>query len=173
VKRLLAFLPLLALSGLAVLFLLFTLKRDPNVKPDALVGQPLPAVALPRLDGGAPTPLPASVEGPTYVNLFASWCTPCQVEHPLLADLERQGVRVVGVAYKDEPAKTRAFLDRLGDPFATVLVDREGRAGVDLGITGVPETFLVGADGVILAKHAGPLTPEIVASLEAKRVAAR
>ena len=172
-KRLLAFVPLLALSGLAVLFLLFTLKRDPNVKPDALVGQPLPAVALPRLDGGPPTLLPASVEGPTYVNLFASWCTPCQVEHPLLADLESRGVRVVGVAYKDEPAKTQAFLDRLGDPFAAVLVDREGRAGVDLGITGVPETFLVGSDGVILAKHAGPLTPEIVASLEAKRTSAR
>lgn len=172
-KRLLAVLPLLALAGLAALFLLFSLRRDPDVKPDALVGRPLPAITLPPLEGTAPAPLPSTVQGPTYVNLFASWCTPCEVEHPLLSALARDGVRVVGVAYKDDPAKTRAFLDRLGNPFAAVLIDREGRAGIELGVTGVPETFLVGGDGVILAKHAGPLTPEIVADLEAKRRAAR
>lgn len=172
-KRVLAFAPLLVLAGLAALFLLFSLRRDPNVKPDALVGQPLPAVALPSLEGGAPSPLPASVQGPTYVNLFASWCVPCEVEHPQLLALRQAGVRVIGVAYKDEPAKTAAFLQRLGNPFAAVLVDHEGRAGVDLGITGVPETFLVGSDGVILAKSSGPLTPQIVAELEAKRLSAR
>lgn len=172
-KRLVALLPLIGLAGLAALFLLFSLNRDPNVKPDALVGRPLPAVALPGLDGSPPAPLPTTVQGPTYVNLFASWCAPCAYEHPLLTGLTRDGARVVGVAYKDDPAKTRGFLQRLGDPFADVRVDQEGRAGIELGVTGVPETYLVGSDGVIIAKHAGPLTPEIIADLEAKRRAAR
>jgi cytochrome c biogenesis protein CcmG/thiol:disulfide interchange protein DsbE len=168
-KRLVAFLPLLALAGLGALFLLFSLNRDPNVKPDALIGRPLPAVTLPSLQGAAPTPLAGALQGPGYVNLFASWCAPCEAEHPLLLALARSGVPVVGVAYKDDPAKTQAFLDRLGDPFSAVLTDREGRAGVELGITGVPETFLVGTDGVILAKSSGPLTPEVLARLEAIR----
>ena len=90
------------------------------------------------------------------------------MEHPELVRLSRAGVRVVGLAYKDDPAKTTAFLQRLGDPFATVLVDRDGRAGLDLGITGVPETYLVGSDGVVLAKHAGPLTPEVAGTLLAQ-----
>jgi cytochrome c biogenesis protein CcmG/thiol:disulfide interchange protein DsbE len=79
--------------------------------------------------------------------------------------LRASGVRVVGLAYKDDPAKTAAFLDRLGDPFATVLVDRDGRAGIELGVSGVPETFLVAPDGVVVAKHAGPLTPEVAGTL--------
>ena len=82
------------------------------------------------------------------------------MEHPALLALKSQGVRIVGIAYKDAPQNTQAFLGRLGDPFGQVLVDRDGRAGVEFGISGVPETFLVGADGTILAKHAGPLTPE-------------
>lgn len=172
-KRLLALVPLLVLAGLAVLFAGWSLRRDPDVKPDALVGRPLPAVALPGLDGSPPSLLPAAARGPAYVNLFASWCGPCEYEHPQLTALQAAGARVVGVAYKDDPARTRAFLDRLGDPFAAVLVDREGRAGVELGVTGVPETYLVDARGVIIAKHAGPLTPEIAAELEAKRAALR
>lgn len=172
-KRLLALAPLLVLAALAVLFVGFSLKRDPDVKPDALVGRPLPAIALPGLDGAPPAPLPAAVDGPTYLNLFASWCGPCEYEHPQLQALQAAGARVVGVAYKDDPAKTRAFLQRLGDPFAAVLTDRDGRAGIELGVTGVPETYLVGPDGVVVAKHAGPLTPEIAADLEAKRRALR
>jgi cytochrome c biogenesis protein CcmG, thiol:disulfide interchange protein DsbE len=173
VKRLIAFLPLLGLAALAAMFALFSLNRDPNVKPDALVGKPLPAVALPGLDGSAPRPLAAAVQGPTYVNLFASWCAPCEVEHPQLQALRDGGARVVGVAYKDDPAKTKAFLERLGDPFAEIRVDRDGAAGLALGITGVPETFLVDGQGTVLAKFSGPLTPEIAADLEAKRKAAR
>ncbi|MDP8916202.1 MAG: DsbE family thiol:disulfide interchange protein [Pseudomonadota bacterium] len=167
-KRIAVLAPLLALGGLIVLFALFSLRRDPVRKPDALVGKPLPQITLPTLVGGEATPLRASIEGPTFVNVFASWCTPCQVEHPELVKLSRSGVRVVGLAYKDDPAKTTAFLQRLGDPFATVLVDRDGRAGLDLGITGVPETYLVGSDGVVRAKHAGPLTPEIAGTLLAQ-----
>jgi cytochrome c biogenesis protein CcmG, thiol:disulfide interchange protein DsbE len=165
VKRLLPFLPLVVLALLVALFGFFALGRDPRVKPDALVGRPLPELMLPTLVGGQAAPLRAAVDGPTVVNVFASWCAPCQVEHPELMRLREAGVRVVGLAYKDEPAKTSAFLARLGDPFALVLTDRDGRAGVELGISGVPETFLVGPDGVVRAKHVGPLTRQSAGTL--------
>ncbi|WP_332765095.1 DsbE family thiol:disulfide interchange protein [Phenylobacterium sp.] len=168
-SRWLALLPLVALAALAVLFGVYSLKRDPQVQPDALVGKPVPELTLPRLDDGRPAPLRAALgEGPALVNIFASWCAPCEIEHPVLVDLRRQGVRIIGVAYKDAPENTKAFLGRLGDPFAERLVDRDGRAGIELGVTGVPETYLVGADGVILAKHTGPLTPETARALMAK-----
>jgi cytochrome c biogenesis protein CcmG/thiol:disulfide interchange protein DsbE len=165
VKRWLAFAPLLILVALAALFAGYALKRDPHVQPHALVGKPMPALTLPELDSGRPAPIRAGTEGPILVNFFASWCLPCEVEHPQLMALKAQGVTVVGVAYKDAPANTQAFLARLGDPFAARLVDRDGRAGLEFGVTGVPETYLVGSDGVILAKHTGPLTPDAAEEL--------
>jgi cytochrome c biogenesis protein CcmG/thiol:disulfide interchange protein DsbE len=172
VKRWLAFSPLLILAVLALMFLVFSLKRNPEVTPEAMVGKPVPAITLASLDDGAPTPLAGALQGPTpgpaLVNFFASWCGPCEIEHPVLSALKAEGVRIVGVAYKDEPQKTQAFLARLGDPFAVRLVDRDGRAGVDFGATGVPETYLVSADGRILAKHAGPLTPAIAEEMLSK-----
>jgi cytochrome c biogenesis protein CcmG/thiol:disulfide interchange protein DsbE len=164
-NRLWTLIPVLVLAGLIGLFALSSLRRSPAIQPDALVGKPLPQVMLPTLVGGEAVPLRAAVEGPTVVNVFASWCTPCEVEHPELMKLRQSGLRVVGVAYKDDPVKTQAFLARLGDPFATVLVDRNGRAGIELGITGVPETYLVGSDGVVAWKHAGPITPEMAGTL--------
>jgi cytochrome c biogenesis protein CcmG/thiol:disulfide interchange protein DsbE len=169
VNRWLAFLPLAALLALGLLFGLYALKRDPQVQPDALVGKPLPDLTLPALDTGRLVRLhDAAQPAPVLVNIFASWCAPCEIEHPVLVDLQKQGVRVVGVAYKDAPENTKAFLGRLGDPYAERLVDRDGRAGIDLGVTGVPETYLVGPGGVILAKHTGPLTPEKAKELLAK-----
>jgi cytochrome c biogenesis protein CcmG/thiol:disulfide interchange protein DsbE len=166
VKRLVALLPLAVLVLLAVLFAGYALKRDPNVQPKALVGKPVPALSLPALETGQPEPVHASgVAAPYLVNFFASWCAPCEVEHPMLMDLKTQGVAVVGIAYKDAPANTEAFLGRLGDPFSRRLVDRDGRAGLEFGVTGVPETYLVGANGVILAKHTGPLTADSVRDL--------
>lgn len=164
-KRWLAFAPLLILVALAALFAGYALKRDPHVQPHALVGKPMPALTLPELDSGRPAPIRAATEGPILVNFFASWCAPCEVEHPQLMALKAQGVKVIGVAYKDAPANTQAFLTRLGDPFAERLVDRDGRAGLEFGVTGVPETYLVGSDGVILAKHTGPLTPDAAEEL--------
>jgi cytochrome c biogenesis protein CcmG/thiol:disulfide interchange protein DsbE len=165
VKRWLAFVPLLVLLALAGLFAGYALKRDPRVQPHALVGKPAPALSLPELNSGTPTAIRAPGEAPILVNFFASWCAPCEVEHPQLMALKAQGVKVVGIAYKDAPANTQAFLTRLGDPFALHLVDRDGRAGLEFGVTGVPETYLVGSDGVIIAKHTGPLTPDAAEDL--------
>jgi len=159
VTRWIVWLPLAALAALAILFATFGLHHDPHVNPAALVGKPVPAETLPPLSGGPPQPLRAELQGATLVNFFASWCVPCAEEHPALMALKAEGARIVGVAYKDDPAASRTFLERQGDPFAAVLMDREGRAGIDFGVSGVPETFLVGADGVILAKHTGPLEP--------------
>lgn len=167
-NRLWTLIPLVVLVALIGLFAVFSLRRPAEVRPDALVGQALPQILLPTLVGGEAAPLRAAVEGPTVVNVFASWCAPCEVEHPELMRLSSSGVRVVGLAYKDDPAKTAEFLARLGNPFATVLVDRDGRAGIELGISGVPETYLVGSDGVVAFKHAGPLTPELAGTLLAR-----
>jgi cytochrome c biogenesis protein CcmG/thiol:disulfide interchange protein DsbE len=158
VRRWIGFAPLIVLLALGVLFAGYALKHDPRVQPHALVGKPVPAVVLPDLDTGVMVAVQDAPKGPRLINFFASWCAPCRVEAPQLMALKAQGVTLVGVSYKDEPARTQAFLAELGDPFAVKLMDRNGRAGIEFGVTGVPETFLVGADGVILAKHSGPLT---------------
>lgn len=176
-NRWFALIPLVVVAALAVLFVGWSLKRDPAFKPDARVGQPIPQTVLPMLEGDAASSRmldlkTAGVGKPMIVNVFASWCAPCRLEHPQLLALQAQGIAVVGVAYKDEPVATRAFLDELGDPFAMVLVDREGRAGLDLGVSGVPESFAVDAMGKIVAKSSGPLldpaeTARLVAALQA------
>ena len=159
-KGWLAWVPLATLAGLGLLFLGFGLRHDPHVNPSALVGRPLPAVSLPSLDGGPAQPLPVRVKGPALVNFFASWCVPCAEEHPALMAMKAAGASIVGVAYKDDAAATRAFLAGRGDPFTTILMDPQGAAGVELGVSGVPETFAVDARGVIAAKHTGPLSPD-------------
>ena len=164
-SRWLSVIPLVVLALLAALFVGWSLRRDPVYRPDALVGQPIPETVLPRLVPDTPADAPpevldlktAGLGKPMILNVFASWCAPCRVEHPRLLELQAQGIHVVGVAYKDDPAATRAFLEELGDPYALVLVDRDGRAGLDLGISGVPETYAVDAQGIIVAKHAGSL----------------
>jgi cytochrome c biogenesis protein CcmG/thiol:disulfide interchange protein DsbE len=167
-KRWLAFLPLAALALMAVLFVGYSLKRNPQVQPDAMVGKPMPALTLPDLTTGRPVALAEAAKGPVLVNFFASWCAPCEIEHPELMRLQARGVPIVGVAYKDAPENSAAFIGRLGDPFRAKLVDRDGRAGLEFGVTGVPETFLIGSDGTILAKHSGPLTQADAEALLAK-----
>ncbi len=164
-KRWLAILPLGVLAALGVLFATFGLHHDPHVTPTALVGKLLPGDLMAPLYGGPPTALTAEVRGPTFVNVFFSTCAPCAEEHPALMALKAEGARIIGVAYKDDPGKTRAFLERLGNPFETVLMDRDGRAGIDLGISGAPETYLVNSQGLVIAKHVGELTPQDVETL--------
>lgn len=164
-KRWLALLPLAVLAALTIVFGVWSLRQDPQYRPDALVGQPLPSRTLPVLVDAAPSATTLDLASlaagqPVIVNLFASWCAPCRLEHPQLMALKARGYRIVGIAYKDDPAATSAFLTELGNPFEVVLIDGEGRAGLDLGLSGVPETFAVGPDGRIRAKVSGPLTSQ-------------
>ena len=164
-KRWLAILPLAALAGLGAVFAVYGLHHNPHYIPDARVGQVMPDETLPPLDGGAPVRLRGATQPATLVNFYASWCVPCIQEQPVLMLLKTEGVRIIGVAWKDDPAKTRAHLAQHGDPYAMTLVDRNGRAGVDFGVSGVPETYLIGANGVILAKVAEPLTADTAEQL--------
>ena len=158
-SRWLAFLPLVAILALGALFGLYALNRDPQVQPQALVGKAMPDLTLPSLEDGTPVRLrDAAAQGPILINFFASWCAPCEVEQPVLMQLKARNVRMIGIAYKDAPPKTQGFLSRLGDPFSQRLVDRDGRAGIEFGVTGVPETYLISPDGKVLAKHTGPLS---------------
>jgi cytochrome c biogenesis protein CcmG/thiol:disulfide interchange protein DsbE len=158
-SRWIAVLPLVALLALGALFYLFALRHDPKYQPQTLVGREIPDLTLPSLEEGTPVSLrAAAAEGPMIVNFFASWCAPCEIEHPVLMGLKGAKVRIVGIAYKDAPPNTRALLARLGDPYAQALVDRHGRAGVEFGVTGVPETYVVARGGKILKKHTGPMS---------------
>jgi cytochrome c-type biogenesis protein CcmF len=134
--------------------------RPPDPQPASMIGQSVPAFALAPLEPGA-TVTAASLKGRvTLVNFFASWCVPCRTEHPLLAEAARHGLRIVGIAYKDRPENTRRFLARLGNPYAAVATDADGRAGRDFGVTGVPESYLVDKNGIVRFYRTGPLTEE-------------
>lgn len=166
-RPVLAALPVIAFVAIAVIFLIRLEKGgDPSAIPSALVGRPAPATPLPALAGverdGAPVPGfdPAALKGKvTLVNVFASWCGPCREEHPVLMGLAGEaGLRVVGLNYKDDPENARRFLGALGNPYAAIGTDENGRAALEWGVYGVPETFVVGPDATIRAKAVGPIT---------------
>jgi len=140
------------------------LAGDPSEIPSALIGQPVPEITLPAIEGGdVPAFDTASLKAGTVtlVNVWASWCGPCRSEHPLLQELaKRSDIRLVGINYKDEPENARRFLGTLGQPFSAIVSDREGRAAVDWGVYGVPETFVVDGAGLIRYKWIGAITPE-------------
>jgi cytochrome c biogenesis protein CcmG/thiol:disulfide interchange protein DsbE len=165
--RLSLLIPLAVFLALAAVFLVRLYgSGDISNVPSALVGKPAPVFALPPLEGltanGAPVPglVRSDLDGRvTLVNIFASWCAPCRAEHPLLTELAKdERIRIVAINYKDQPENARRFIGRLGNPFAAIGVDTAGRAAIDWGVYGVPETFLIGKDGTILLKHVGPLT---------------
>jgi len=163
-RRLLYILPPLGFLALAALFWV-GLGRDPGVLPSALIDQPVPEFDLPPLKDDKPGLASADLTGEvSLVNVFASWCIPCRVEHPIITRLaERDDVAVFGLNYKDKPEDAKAWLAELGDPYDRIGADRDGRVGIDWGVYGVPETFVVGRDGRIRYKHVGPLTAEAVA----------
>ena len=172
-SRWLTWLPLGVLAALGVLFVGYALRHDPHVNPAALVGRPVPRVAMRPLDGGPPQEVLAAAKGPMLVNFYFSTCAPCLEEEPALMALKAEGTTIVGVAYKDPADRTRAFLNANGNPFATVLMDPDGRASVEWGVTGAPETFAVNASGMIVAKHSGALTPEIAEAMVERLAHAR
>ena len=161
-------LPLVLFAALAGLFALRLGAGDPSKIPSALIGQPAPQTPLPPLDGltrnDTPVPGidPAAFKGNvSIVNVWASWCVPCHDEAPLLVQLAQDPrIRVVGINYKDSPDNARRFLGRYGSPFSAVGADASGRASIEWGVYGVPETFIVGRDGRIAYKLVGPITAE-------------
>jgi cytochrome c biogenesis protein CcmG/thiol:disulfide interchange protein DsbE len=163
VNRFLLFVPLAALAILVVAAaFLLTRESEREYFSDGRIGRAAPDYALTSLDGES-TVTKEAFGGRAYVvNVFASWCTPCRAEHPQLMALQASGVQILGVAYKDRPEASAAFLSGLGDPFTVVGQDPEGRFALELGIIGVPETFVIGADGAIRAVHRGPLTAEVL-----------
>jgi cytochrome c biogenesis protein CcmG/thiol:disulfide interchange protein DsbE len=165
-------LPLIAFAALTAIFWLRLGSGDPSRIPSALIGRPAPQTALPALDGlagnGVPIPGldPAAFKGKvSVVNVWASWCVPCHDEAALLVALGRdKRLQLVGINYKDAPDNARRFLGRYGNPFGIVGVDGNGRAAIEWGVYGVPETFVVGRDGTIVYKMVGPVTPENIDS---------
>jgi cytochrome c biogenesis protein CcmG/thiol:disulfide interchange protein DsbE len=166
--KLIVLLPLVAFLALATLFFFRLGAGDPNQLPSALIGQPAPQTTLPPLEGlqidGKPVPGLSSAEfkgAVTLLNVWASWCIPCRDEAPLLMKLaEDKRFRLTGLNYKDQAANARRFLSQYGNPYAANGADVSGRAGIEWGVYGVPETFVIGKDGVIAYKLVGPVTPE-------------
>ena len=167
-SRWLMALPLIAFTVLAAIFWFRLGDGDPSRIPSALIGHPAPQTALPALDGlvnnGAQIPGldPSVFKGKvSVVNVWASWCVPCHDEAPLLTELSKDTrLQIVGINYKDSPDNARRFLGRYGNPFGMVGVDGNGRAAIEWGVYGVPETFIVGRQGTIVYKMVGPVTPD-------------
>jgi|SRR5437868_9406434 len=162
-RKLLFLLPA-ALFAVLVIALAVGLRHDPHLLPSALIDRPAPDFTLPGLYENAGGFTRQDFDGRvTLVNFFASWCAPCREEHPELLALGRlPGVTLDGIAYKDKPDDSRRFLERLGDPYRRIGIDRSGATAIDFGVYGVPETYVVDGTGRIRHRHVGPLTAEDV-----------
>ncbi len=159
----LVILPPLIFAALAGLFLGGMFRDDPDALPSTLVGRPAPGLEVVPLSGE--TLLDRAMldgPGPKIVNFWASWCAPCRVEHPNLMALAAEGIEIHGVNYKDTDAKGVAFLASLGDPYTLAGSDKNGRTGLDWGVYGVPETFVIDTEGKIVTRFAGPITSSVL-----------
>ena len=152
--------PLAVFIGLGV-FLAIGLTRDPREVPSPLVGKPVPEFSLPPVRGRTPGLATADLKREvSLVNVFASWCVACREEHPLLMEISRERtVPLHGLNYKDQPEAAARWLDEMGDPYTRTGADLDGRVGIDWGVYGVPETFVIDRDGRIAYKQIGPITP--------------
>lgn len=145
-------------AGLAVLFYVGMFREDPQGLPSTRIGQAAPAITQTALEGYPALEPGALATGEvTLVNFWASWCPPCRAEHPKLLELEAQGMRIVGVNFKDQPEDALKYLSEADSPFIAVPFDPEGRTAIDWGVTAPPETFIVDGDGTVLFRFAGPL----------------
>lgn len=155
-------LPPLAFAAFAGLAWYALVREAPDELPSAYIGRPAPALERlePLGDGPVPAASDLTAPGVKLVNFWASWCAPCRAEHPILSELAAEGVTIIGINYKDTPDQAQSFLAELGDPYARIGADGTGRTGLDWGLYGVPETFVIGPDGTILLRHPGPLTRE-------------
>jgi cytochrome c biogenesis protein CcmG/thiol:disulfide interchange protein DsbE len=163
-SRLLPLFGFLVLVGLFGFGIWWNTQHDQHEIVSPLIDKPAPAFALPVLGDAGRTISKASLLGkPYFLNVFASWCIECVHEHPLLmTDVKQLGLPLVGFNYKDEPQEATAWLAEHGNPFDVIVVDREGRGGIDFGVYAAPETFLIDAKGVIRYKRIGPITPDVI-----------
>ena len=161
-KSLKFLIPLGAFIVLAVL-LAVGLRLDPREVPSPLIGKPVPSFTLARLEKPDATVSNADLRGKVWMlNVWASWCAACRDEHPVLVEFsKRKLVPIYGLNHKDERADGLAWLAKLGNPYETSLYDNDGRLGIDFGVYGVPETFIIDREGIIRLKHIGPITPEV------------
>jgi cytochrome c biogenesis protein CcmG/thiol:disulfide interchange protein DsbE len=162
-KRLLFLVPLVAFAVLAGYFAI-GLTKDPHKIPSALLDRPMPPFDLPPLANRKEGLSTDQIKGKVaLVNVFASWCVPCRIEHPLLMRLAAEGrIPVYGINYKDKPEDATKWLAELGDPYGRIGADLDGRAGIDWGVYGVPETFVIDREGRIRYKQVGQLSPEVL-----------
>lgn len=162
-RRLLFALPILLLALFAWLaWRGLSPDRDPSALPSALIGKPAPGFDLPPLDPQAERLAGKDVAGHvTVINFFASWCLPCKAEHPLLFQLAKDsGVPVYGIAFKDRPADTARYIQEMGSPYTKIGLDETGRTGLDFGLMGVPETFIIDKAGIVRYRLPQPLDPD-------------
>ena len=160
-NRIALYIPLVVFAVLS-LFLLKGLDRDPTELPSALVGEPFPAFVLPSLADEQKLLSERDLNSRVVlVNVWATWCFACRIEHPMLNQLATEGVGIIGLNYKDQNDKARQWLEQKGDPYLFNIVDAEGRLGFDLGVTGAPETYLVDARGVIRYRRVGVVDQRI------------
>ena len=158
-RRLIYLLPIAAFTALAGYFVV-SLSRDPSVLPSAMINQPAPAFTLAGLQGQPGLARDEFRGQVVLINFFASWCVPCRAEHPLLMRLAAElKAPVYGIDYKDKPEDAARFLSELGNPYGRIGADRDGRVGIDFGVYGVPETYVIDKSGRIRLRHVGPLTP--------------
>jgi cytochrome c biogenesis protein CcmG/thiol:disulfide interchange protein DsbE len=154
-NRLALFVPLALFIGLS-LVLLLGLDKDPTELPSALVGEPFPAFNLPSLEDEQGTFTEQDLKGDVLlVNVWATWCFACRIEHPMLNELSQQGIKIVGLNYKDQRAGAKAWLVERGNPYQFNIFDAQGSLGIDLGVYGAPETYLVDAEGIIRHRRVG------------------
>jgi cytochrome c biogenesis protein CcmG/thiol:disulfide interchange protein DsbE len=154
----------LAIFVVLVGFLFIGLRLNPREVPSPLVGKPAPPFELPLLHQPDKRFTPADMRGKTWLlNVWASWCVSCRDEHPVLVDLARRNLLpILGLNYKDRGDEAQRWLKQFGDPYQLSVVDRDGRVGIDYGVYGVPETYLIDPEGVIRFKQIGPITPEVL-----------
>ena len=161
--RLLFLLPVLAFLALAVWFWLgLAPGRDPSLVPTVMIDKEVPGFDLPPLTAGKPGLKSSDLKGRlTLINFFASWCVPCRAEHPLLLDLAKdKRIQIDGIAWKNRPEDAAGFLTDLGDPYALAVADQNGRTGIDFGVYGVPESYLIDKEGRIRYRQVGPFTED-------------
>lgn len=163
-QKFLSYFPILGFAALIGLFVLGLQKGDPSDLPTALQDRPLPEFALAGLvDGEEGFSSEDLKQGrPSLLNVWASWCAPCRKEHPDLMMLQENAVPIYGLNYKDRAEAATRFLGRLGNPYEKTAADHTGRVAIELGVYGVPETFVISAEGKILDRHTGPLTEEFI-----------